>query len=160
MSAAFIRAAGKEETQEACDAKWSRRKTALHIACDKHDHVTLQNVKSRQLRGLISPPLDCHSSVKPLNTCYTEWPFPSLLLPCSTRLSYFHLLFYIQTHTIHFLSVLPFCSHLAPPSLGCFLRVNWFSRQCWSSVWDVCDMQAVRNPITAKAFVLLMCWAS
>lgn len=72
MSAAFIRAAGKEETQEACDVKRSRRKTALHIVCDKLDHVTLQNVKSRQLRGLISPLLDCHNSVKPLNTCYTE----------------------------------------------------------------------------------------
>lgn len=154
MSAAFIRAAGKEETQEACDVKRSRRKTALHIVCDKLDHVTLQNVKSRQLRGLISPPLDCHSSVKPLNTCYTEWPlFNSPLLLSS-------LILHSNTHN-------PFsvCSTLllppCPPSLGCFLlRVNWFSRQCWSSVWDVCDMQAVRNPITAKAFVLLMCWAS
>lgn len=114
MSAAFIRAAGKEETQEACGVKRSRRKTALHIVCDKLDHVTLQNVKSRQLRGLISPLLDCHSSVKPLNTCYTECPlFNSPLLLSS-------LILHSNTHN-------PFsvCSALllppCPPSLGCFL---------------------------------------
>lgn len=45
---------------------------------------------------------------------WSLWTLATLSDPCSTRLSYFHLLFYIQTHTIHFLSVLPFCSHLAP----------------------------------------------
>lgn len=45
---------------------------------------------------------------------WSLWTLATLSDPCSTRLCYFHLLFYIQTHTIHFLSVLPFCSHLAP----------------------------------------------